>query len=223
MREQILAVGTIACLACAAGGDVIVEYDIANANAADSSIVNTAIVAGNTSASTMASNGLTNPFDFPGTFCYVWTGPGLNPAEYYEFEVTPDAGFAIDYDTFDLSVASGSGSNLNFELHASLDGFESSDILLDGAGFVADSTWHAFNDLDASSLGTQSVAVAFGLYLFSTTDDTFGFAGLGNEPVFGDEGQNFRVNGTVMPVPGPATLGIACVFALGGVVRRRRR
>jgi hypothetical protein len=177
---------------------VITEHDISTANANTSNTVNLAYSDADVSASTMVSVGaLGMPFNSAQSFCYLsWpTGGALDPTRYYEFSITPNAGFEIQYTHVALAVASGGSGTGTFEIHASLDGFGASDITLGTQNFPIDSTWHAYT-MSAAALGTQSGTVTFRFYMYNVP--TNGYSGLGVNPQFGNQGQKLFVNGTVM-------------------------
>lgn len=175
---------------------VVVDYDVTNANAASANTVAIASEDANVTSTTMQSVGaLGTPFNSPASFCYLdWPTGALDASEYYEYSVTPDGGYGVVYESIDLAVASGGAGTVDWEIHASTDGFAGSDINLGGASFPADATWHAFN-LDISALGTQTGTITFRFYMYNSPGS--GFTGLGQDPAFGNQGRNFTVNGRV--------------------------
>jgi len=229
MKRLVLCSALLAVVFCigleSASAVPIVEYDIANANAATSNTVNKAFEDANVAASTLMSIGaLGAPFNFGGTFCYfTWpTGGALSPTEYYEFSIAPDAGFEIQYTDIDLAVASGGSGTGTFEIHASLDGFTGSDITLATQNFPINGTWQAYN-LNIAALGTQPSNVTFRFYMYNIPS---AFSGLGVNPTFGPNGRNLSVNGNVQVIPEPSTyllfaVGILAIFGIG--YRQRKK
>jgi len=199
MSTMFLLVALASTFATVVSAAVVVDYDITNANANISNVVGIASEDANVTPTTMQSFGaLGGPFDFLGSFCYLgWpVGGALDPAKYYQFEITPDVGFGVTYASIDFAAASGGNEVelISWEIHASTDGFAGSDIPLGGNTFPANSTWHAFS-LDISALGQQAGTITFRFYMYDATST--GFTGVGQAPTFGDQGRNFTVNGTV--------------------------
>lgn len=194
--------GTIACgvvsfgLAMSAVAATVADYDVANANAGTSAVVNVASADANVSATTMTSQGaLGAAFNSAQTFCYLdWPTGVLDPSKFYEFAITPAAGYQVAYTSVDLAVASGGAGTGTFEIHASTDGFGSSDIILATQNFPNDATWHAYN-LSLAALGSQVGTITFRFYMYNMPAS--GFSGLGVSPAFGSQGRNLTVNGTV--------------------------
>ena len=204
MRTASLSVILAFCVVVAANAGLpstLVEFDIANANAALSDTVEVASVGPNLFASPMASHGaLGNPLNFAQSFCYTdWPTSGLlDSTKYYEFSIDPDPGFEIQYTDIGLAAASAGSGSGTVEIRGSLDSFSGSNIPLDTRSFAIDATWHALN-LDISALGTQAGTVTFRVYLYNIP--AVGFAGLGVSPTFGNEGQNVFVNGVLLGGP----------------------
>lgn len=205
---------------------LLVEYDITNANAGTSNSVGIAAANPLINASSMTAQGaLGTPFNFAGTFCYLdWpTGGALDPTKYFDFVIGVSAGSQVTYQNASFAVASGGSGTGNWALYGSTDGFSSSNILLDSATFAINATWQSVI-ADISALGTQTDQVSFRFYMFNMPSS--GFSGLGQNPVFGQNGQNFLVNGDITDaaVPEPTTLAL---FGLGlaglGFARRKQR
>lgn len=143
---------------------------------------------------------------------------------YLEFTVTPDAGNAVTYSslTFDLgndsnTTTTGSGS-VGATLFASTDG-TNFDQVGSTSTVAFDGTTKSIvivNDIskDLSGLGTLSGPVTFRLALTDASSNA------NNKFLFIDD---INLNGTIAPVPEPASLGILGAGIMAMKTRRRRR
>jgi hypothetical protein len=130
-----------------------------------------------------------------------WPAPALNPTMYFEFSVTPAVGYQVQYQSMDFAAfVGGSGSNWTMEVHASLDGFATSDIPLFTQSIARDGSAHIFDGLDISALGTQSATVTFRYYMYRPAASQQGWAGLMQANDYGPA-KNFFVNGIVTGPP----------------------
>ena len=147
----------------------------------------------------------------PGSFAHEWTNAGaLNPSEFLHFTLTPGL-VPIQYGSLDVTVFETAGvpGTETFELHASLDGFNTSDITLATQDFARNGVMNAFTGVDISALGTQAGEVQFRMYFYNATGSPF-FSGL------------ITNNMVLHSVPEPSSaLLVGC--GLGGVVLVRRR
>ena len=194
----------------------IAEWAIGPANAGVSDTVANSLVAANASASDLVATGITGPFNNAATFCYLdWSTGAVDDSQYYEFTVQAAAGFALDFDSIELSVASGGSGNSNYQIAASTDGFSSSTVVVTET-FVNNATFQRFTS-DISSLGTLTGPVSFRFTIYNNSAS--GFAGLGGvgTTFSGDVGP-LIINGSVVPTPASAAL-----LGMAGVVATRRR
>ena len=208
MKQMLTIAITCTCLflfSTGAHAVVIVEYDIANSNPSVSNSVTPMPAPVGVIPSTMDATSATlgTPAPWTGVFSYVeWPAAvALDPTKYYEFTVTPAAGYQVQYQSIDLAAFVGGSGSWTMEVHASLDGFGASDIALFTQSIPSDATPHIYDGLDISALGTQSGAVTFRFYIYRPPGSTTGFTGLINTPVYGAPTKNFFVNGTVIAPP----------------------
>lgn len=134
--------------------------------------------------------------------------------EYFEFELTPDAGFRVDLNSLTLQVSGGNvaGNQANFSVRSSLDGFLSS--IGTSAPPVPSTTFHPFV-VDLSEALFQSVAgpISFRTYLFD------------NGSEFGSEAariDNVVLDGTVAPVPVPAAIWLLASAIVSFAFQRQK-
>ena len=187
----------------------VAEWDIANANAGVSSSVGVAVEDPHVTAAPLSAHGNLAPaFFVQSTFVYRnWTSaPVPDPAKYYEFTITPDLGYSVDYESLLLAVASGSGGpNGNptgfFQIRASLDGFTTPGAVVVTQTFPKNAQWQPFA-IDLSSLGTTSSPVTFRFTMYQVGDGAY--SGLGVNPIQGPNGRNLTVTGTVIEGQAPA-------------------
>ena len=197
---------SLALFSAGAQSTVVVQYDIANSNPSVSSSVNALPAPVGVIPSAMVATAATlgTPAPWTGAFEYSeWhVGVAPDPTQYYEFTVTPAAGYQVQYQSIDLgAIVSGNpSSDWTMAVHASLDGFGASDIALFTQAIARDGSAHIFNGLDISALGTQSGAVTFRFYMYRPAGSQSGFAGLLNFGAYGPD-KSFFVNGIVTPPP----------------------
>jgi hypothetical protein len=236
----------IAALACVglavhAGAATLVVWDLASATGQQADV------------GSLAANVGAGPIDEVGVVQWPNTGQdgfvaargwspdplAYDPARYYGWSVTAAPGFEIRYGQLELALFRGIGGGGHgaerWDLHASVDGFASSDLALgtfDLAGQGAD-VQTAFA-ADLSALGRVGGTVTFRLYGY---DQTYAqdYSGLGNDDgtwlIYGT-GLDPTLSGVVFPdsassgvaEPGAAALvGLSLAgFVLVSLVSERR-
>jgi hypothetical protein len=217
-----LAMTVVAACSSDAAAEVLVTYDIGGANASDSDTVAPESTASGVSAgSIVATPTLNTPFDFDGSFAWEnWeSGISADPATFIGWSVQPTAGNQIAYDIVNYVVISNASTPQgprNWELHASTDGFNASDILLDSFNMGSSGSMTRLGT-DISAIGTQAGAVEFRLFGFNGSTTTF--AGL-SEGSFMNPTPKLTIEGSVLPIPEPGSLAL---LGVGGLLIARRR
>jgi hypothetical protein len=229
--RAILAIGLLVLgLSTSAVALPIVEWDLANATGQTAAVLSAAT---NTSATAIAPSGAITAWSSTAQDGFIaasgWGVAAPDAARYYEWTVSADAGFAVDYQSITLAlfrgIQGGTHGAEQWDLRASTDGFAASNIALqtlDISGSAADQQT-LFSALDISALGTVAGTVTFRLYGYDYTQPA-DFSGLGNDSgwLIGGTGINPLIDGsvvTVVPEPGTALLVGLGLIALG--VRRR--
>jgi hypothetical protein len=243
MRRFLLTIAVLSLTITGASADVIAEWDIANATGRTASVATTA---DGVDATDLSSHGLK-------TWNPRWGYKGLVaarnwgrhdraiPGKYLEFSV---AGDDVTYESMTFALTRGHethrGRGRNgkrrhgaqkWALRSSVDGF-SSDLFLADISQSGTDEQTVFENVDISSLGTQSGEITFRMYGFDDTANR-DYAGLtnmtpGRAGVSG-RGANLSVHGTVggdlgsQPVPEPTTMALLATGALGMLLGRRRR
>jgi len=195
----------------------IVTYPISSSPGSLSSLAATG-VSSHITASSLSMVGLT-PISFDQTMAAAsaWPVGSFGPSQYFQFSVTPEAGFAVTYSTLSYSLfrtVIGASSNIkSWQLHASLDGFSSSDITLanNDLGTAGNTQMVLFNN-NISALGTKSTQVTFRLYGRDDGNSGGGLAGLANRTSFTGTGSNVLLGGSV--VPEAENMAVAAAFGL---------
>jgi hypothetical protein len=210
-------------LAAEAGAVPLATWDLGNATGQDADVLATAL---NVSATAIDEVGVAEwPFTTEDGFVAAsgWSSAlSYDPGRYYQFTVTAALGYEISYETIDLALfrgiwGGGHGAQL-WDLHASVDGFASSDLDLgtfDISASGAD-TQTVFAGHDISALGTQAGTVTFRLYGYDHTQPG-DYSGLGNDSgwvIFG-AGLDPVVSGTVAAVPEAARSALLWLGLLG--------
>jgi hypothetical protein len=138
----------------------------------------------------------------------AWTGtaPGSN---YFEFTLTPDAGYAFSATSMTFGYRATATGPTNFAVRSSADAYASS---LTSGTITGDSTWR--------SAGTLTITLS-GI----NTATTFRIMGSGASSSLGTlRVDDVTVNGSVTAVPEPSTYAVIMgVMVLTSVVIRRRR
>ena len=212
---------------------VIATYDISTANAFSSPSV-TPSTAPNVTAANLTTTGVSVGNNLLGSFLWtVWGGStSLNPAKYMQWSVAPTAGNQIDFTganaTFSLVFGADPGGTPHgadtWQLHASTDGFVSSDIALGSAMSLAPDQQQIPESVSLGVLATQTGTVTFRLYGYNDTSIVANSGGLANNNgALSGTGGDLLINGTVSAVPEPSSY--AAVFgavAFGFVLITRR-
>jgi hypothetical protein len=197
----------------------IVTYPISSSPGSVSSLAATG-VSSHITASSISMVGLT-PISFDQTLAAssAWPVGSFGPSQYFQFSVTPEAGYAVTYSTLSYSLfrtVIGANSNIkSWQLHASLDGFSSNDITLanNDLGTAGNTEMVLFNN-NISALGTRSTQVTFRLYGRDDGNLGGGLAGLANRTSFSGTGSNVLLGGSVVP----EAENMAVAAALGLIV-----
>lgn len=214
----------------------LVEWDIAGSRGASAEVLYSA---SGVSASSVGSHGVkmwNEKWGYKGFMAATHWEKKSTPHKnkYFQFDVTADEGYSIDYSTISFSLFRGDYKNNKhgaeiWSLQASTDGFKK-DIVdlasLDISSSRSDEQVF-FDSLDISSLGLKDQTVSFRLYGAADNYNN-DYSGLGNTNQYGFKGQgsNLQLGGKVVnnqAVPEPATL---IVLGLGGVtvlLRRRKK
>ena len=155
--------------------------------------------------------------------------PGLapDPSLYFEWSFTIDAVTEIDLTSIQLALLRGvQGPNHGAELwdlHASLDGFGSSDVSLATLDIIASGVdEQTIFNVDLSTLGTlQNATVTFRLYGYDYTSAA-DYSGLGNDSgwVITGTGADVVLDGIVVPEPSLALLVGVGLLLLGSLAPR---
>ncbi len=104
----------------------------------------------------------------------AWNSPSLNPNDYFEFILTPNSGYEIDFVSFVYTgQASGTGPT-NFAFRSSLDGFTTNIGTPIAAGATIDLSAVAYQDItEAITFRIYGWGASSGLGVFSINDFTF--------------------------------------------------
>lgn len=194
----------------ASAQSIILQYDIATANSGTASTVTATGVDRNITANSLGVSSLNpnNPPDLAGQFSWKNWGSTSNgdvrqDSIFYQFTVTPHAGFQITYNTLTFSVfANGIGAN-KWQLWGSTDGFVNDPGGANTFSLMAERVLTAAGEQDIFSpslaaLGTQSGTVSFRLYGYSDSSGGVNSAGLANGAIgLSGTGSNVLLNGTV--------------------------
>lgn len=220
----------------------LVTYGVgAHPGAASDTTISPAGVHADISASDLSLVGATPQLSLLGTFIAVGWGdpnpvsgqPSLqSPNDYYEFVITPNNGFQINYVSLTYALQrSGFGGDNGaqlWNLRASLDGFISSDLDLASHSLAGsgNSQQVIFSDVDISALGVQAGAVTFRLFGYAESPATIRHAGLiNNTGLLGGTGSDVILQGDVTPVPEPINVALGVfgtILLCISLVRRLR-
>ena len=157
-----------------------------------------------------------------------WPLGAYNSGKYFQFSVTPNSGYAVSYSSLTYALfrtlITPSSDISSWSLHASTDGFSSSDITLDnvslsGSGLTEQVTFNS----NVSALGTQAGTVTFRLYGKDNGASGGGLAGLANRVSFAGTGSNVLLGGSVSPVPEVEHMAFAAGVGLLAFAAIRRR
>lgn len=157
-----------------------------------------------------------------------WPLGTFDSGKYFQFSVTPEAGYAVTYSTLTYSLfrtVLATTDVKTWELRASLDGFASSNIQLasnslEGVGSLTMARF--INNI--SALGTQSGQVTFRLFGQDNGNTGNGLAGLVNRTEFAGTGSDVLLGGSISAVPEAEQIGMIAAGSLlaFGYLRRRR-
>ena len=225
----------------ASAQSIILQYNIATANSSTSSTVTATGVDPNISASSLGVSSLNpnNPPNLTGQFSWKNWGSASNgdvrqDSIFYQFTVTPDAGFQITYNALTFAVfANGIGAN-KWQLWGSTDGFVNNPGGANTFSLMPERVLTTAGEQDVFSpslaaLGTQSGSVTFRLYGYSDSSGGVNSAGLANGAIgLTGNGSNVLLNGTVSGgivnvVPEPSAWAAVLGFAALGFATINRR
>jgi hypothetical protein len=192
----------IAAIASPARAANLAEWNVNAANAAAANTVQLASTAAHVTAQPLVAHGsLDPPYASASTFLYRnWpTGQAPDPSKYYEFQIAPAAGYSIQLSSLSLAVASGSSGPATptsglFQITASTNGFATPGMVIATETFAKNAMWDAF-DIDLHAVGTQNGPVTFRFSMYRVGGNAF--SGVGSSVLFGNEGRNLVVNGSV--------------------------
>lgn len=220
-------IGLILWVSAAAHAVPIATWDIANATGQSASVgfTETGITAAD-----LVSVGV-SPWPNTSQDGFVvasgWA-PGLAPdaARYFEWSFTIDASTEIQLSSIQLALLRGvqgvnHGAEL-WDLHASLDGFSTSDLSLATLDISTSGVdEQVIFNVDLSALGTlMNTTVTFRLYGYDYTSAN-DYSGLGNDSgwVIGGSGTDIMIDGILVPEPGVAILVGVGLLLLGSFAR----
>lgn len=203
-------------IGCAAQGQIAV-YSFGAAGSPTAAVTS---VAANLAASVFSGNlgtpgpGGTSPLYTAGSgggyfASAAWTGaaPGSN---YFEFTVTPNAGYSFSATTMTFGYRATLTGPTNFAVQSSVDAYASN---LASGTITGDSAWHPAGTLSITLSGMN-------------TATTFRILGSGASSSLGTfRVDDVTVNGSVTAVPEPSTYAVilAIVSLTGVIIRRHRR
>ncbi|WP_346881926.1 T9SS type A sorting domain-containing protein [uncultured Algibacter sp.] len=91
-----------------------------------------------------------------------WNTPALDPTAYFEFTITPDSGFEIDFTSFEYTSQRSNASISNFAFRSSVDGFTSD---------IGTPTFNGTTiDLSAAAYQNITSAITFRFYAWGAGD-----------------------------------------------------
>lgn len=215
LTRRMLA-GALMLLGCAAQGQIAV-YSFGTAGSPTAGATS---VASNLTASVFAGNlgapapGGTSPLYTAGSgggyfAASSWTGaaPGSN---YFEFTLTPDAGYTFSATYLSFGYRATSTGPTNFAVRSSTDAYASN---LASGTITGDSTWRPSGTLTITLSGLN-------------TATTFRIWGSGASSSLGTfRVDDVTVHGSVTAVPEPSTYAaiLGALMLAGAVIRRQRR
>jgi hypothetical protein len=226
----MLRTASTAALALAAGllpaapapAQVVVQYDFSNTTAASTSADPSSTNPNVTGSATVSGPNILQDYSLPDYGFQVLRAAVTNTATpdeasavaggtYWSFTVTPNAGFAMSFSHLDFSVARGGAATpRTWYLYSSIDGFTTGSSL--GSADVTTqrpTLSPATVDLSAARFQGLTGPVEYRMYISTP--------GTGQSLEF----SNVTLNGTVAPVPEPASLALAGAAVLGWAAGRR--
>ncbi len=210
LRRLTLATCAVLGLTAGANASVIVDYQFAGQSLAptgsDPNVTPTSIGLG----AGLTQGNVSNSFaiNTPSTSSAL----AISNNSYFDFTISPSAGYQIDYATLDLTAGKITGFTANYVIRSSIDAYASNI----GAGAIT-ANWPTTSlyQTDLSPLFAVTVPTTFRVYVY------------GNNPALNPIFSQVTVNGTVRLVtPEPATismLGITAGIGTCLTVARRRR
>lgn len=209
----------------------IVEYPIdALGNGTTPTSLSAINVSPNIAASSLSMNGMARTSWAQSLSTFGFPTGAIDTSKNFEFTITPSSGYTITYTTLTYGIwkFNAPGSILNWELHASTDGFATSDITLDTYSLIPTPVAPADpGDVtvssDISALGTQSGPITFRFYAYDT--GTGGPGGLSNRggTSWTANGSNVLLGGSVSAVPEVESIALVSGAALMVFAAYRRR
>ncbi len=237
-RMCLLLVGSTLVVAAggqAALGQTLISYDFGTPGAAgaapgnQSSTPATIITAGVTASgisrgaglNAAAGSGSINSTGFAGSSTTPGTqADAIAGNDYYTFTVTAPAGQAFNFSSLVVNTQRTIVGPTTIQLRTSLDAFAASVGTITGLPTAATPQTFNLDGLDAASTMTTT-PVEFRLYAFGDTSVSGGNGSLRLTNILTDTGVD--LNGTLTPVPEPATVLATSAAGLGlvGLLRRR--
>lgn len=211
MRVLGLALSVLGVVASQSQASVIVDYQfLSNSLAPTSTDPN--VTAGSISAGSGLTIGASPANTLPISTSSTSSALALTNNSYFEFTVTPNAGYQMDLSTMDLTGGKQTGFTASYAIRSSIDAY-STNI---GAGVVTanyPTTGQYVSDI--SPLFAVTVPTIFRVYIWGNNP--------ANNPIF----TQVTLNGTVrLATPEPSTIalvGIAGGMGLARLIVRRRR
>ncbi len=208
----------------------IVEYPIHTLASSTPTSLAAINVNANIVASSLSMNGMARYGWSESMSTFGFPSGAVDTSKNYEFTITPNSGYTITYSTLTYGIwkINAPGAILNWELHASTDGFATSDITLDTYSLIplpvapADPGDVTVNS-DISALGTQSGTVTFRFYAYDTGSG--GPGGLSNRggTSWTANGSDVLLGGSVSAVPEVESIALVSGAALMVFAAYRRR
>jgi hypothetical protein len=241
MRLKLLSAGVIAgivAMTSASQGAVIAQYGFGtegNPSATPPTTTTFTLAATTLDANATATsltkgasvNAITNTDDYYASKPLISLSRSNDTAAqvYFQVTLTAAAGFELNMDSFSFDGAKGGTSDpRTYEVHSSVGGLAiSSDLNTPGQVLTSGSfavSRGAAGSTDTLPTITADLSAPAYDHLSSLTMRVFFYTPTTNQNIDID---NWTFNGSVVPVPEPATLSAGLVLAAGTLVRRRRR
>jgi hypothetical protein len=206
----VVALGVSGSLPALSNGEIIYNNDITDSNP---SAFNP-FTAGDVVASNLTASGIGRGPGLSGNagsnrYNAAQFSTTLDTSDYFGWTLTPATNYSIDFTSVSGNwQRSGTGPN-SYSLQYSTNGGSSFTLIQAGA-ITGSSSAVAFNiSLGAPALNTIATPIVFRLYAFGSTSTSGTFSV-----------NDFAFDGSLAPIPEPASLGL---LSLGGLVALRRR